>query len=63
MKAKCPECNIPTVPDHEELRYEEMLCTQCYHNKVCGEWSGSLNPEHPDTEWICDNCNLIIKAS
>ena len=65
-KAKCPECSIPTVSDHEDLRYEDMLCVNCYHNKVCcangQEWSGAQNPEHPDTEWVCDTCNLIIEA-
>lgn len=36
-----------------------------YKNKQCKciigpEWSGSLNPDNPDHEWICDDCNRII---
>jgi NMD protein affecting ribosome stability and mRNA decay len=28
--ARCPDCGIPTVPDHEGLTYEERLCESCY---------------------------------
>ena len=30
--AKCPECGIKTVPDQQELTFEEKLCDQCYLN-------------------------------
>ena len=26
----CPECGIQTIPDHEELEYEDKLCDACY---------------------------------
>jgi formylmethanofuran dehydrogenase subunit E len=29
-RARCPLCGIPTVPDREDLTYEEMLCDACY---------------------------------
>lgn len=31
-RAKCPECGIPTVPDHQELTPENALCDKCYNN-------------------------------
>jgi len=29
-RARCPECGMPTIPDREDLAYEEMLCERCY---------------------------------
>lgn len=29
-RARCPGCGIPTVPDHEDLTREEMLCERCH---------------------------------
>ena len=26
----CPECGVKTIPDHEELEYEDKLCDECY---------------------------------
>ena len=31
-RARCPECNKPTVPDRDDLRYDEMLCDFCYYD-------------------------------
>ena len=28
--AKCPKCGIKTIPDHESLTFEEMLCDTCF---------------------------------
>lgn len=28
-KAHCPECGVKTVPDHQDLTYEMMLCDLC----------------------------------
>ncbi len=27
------------------------------------QWSGSPNPANPDTEWLCDDCGRVIKAT
>jgi len=32
-RAKCPSCGIPTVPNHEDLDYEDMLCDVCYEKE------------------------------
>jgi hypothetical protein len=38
------------------------------HKEPCSanyreEWSGSPDPERPDTHWICDECGAFIPAS
>ena len=32
-RAHCPKCGIPTVPDHEDLAPDEMLCDACYEHE------------------------------
>lgn len=29
--ARCPDCGIKTVKDHEDLTAEEMVCDRCYY--------------------------------
>jgi formylmethanofuran dehydrogenase subunit E len=29
-RAKCPQCGLPTVPDHQDLTPENKLCDKCY---------------------------------
>ena len=31
---QCPECGVKTIPEHDELEYEDKLCDACYekHN-------------------------------
>lgn len=43
-RARCPDCGIPTVPDHQELTHEARLCEACYLR-----WSEEDAPE-PDDE-------------
>ena len=26
----CPACGIKTIPDHEELEFEDKVCDECY---------------------------------
>lgn len=33
-RTKCPDCGLPTVPDREELTYDEMLCERCYADAI-----------------------------
>ena len=28
-RARCPDCGIPTVPDHEGLTADDMRCDSC----------------------------------
>lgn len=29
-RATCPDCGIPTVPDHAGLTHDETLCDTCF---------------------------------
>ena len=29
QRAKCPDCGIPTVPDHQGLSYDDKRCDGC----------------------------------
>ena len=29
-KVNCPVCGVKTIPDHEELEFEDKLCDECY---------------------------------
>ena len=29
-RARCPNCGMPTVPDHEDLTESDKLCSVCY---------------------------------
>lgn len=37
-----------------------------FHTDSCisqhTEWSGSPNPDNPDNEWVCDECDAVIPA-
>lgn len=41
-RARCPDCGIPTVPDHQELTHEARLCEACYLR-----WSEEDGPYDP----------------
>jgi len=28
--AHCPVCGVKTIPEHEELEFEDKLCDECY---------------------------------
>lgn len=36
-RARCPGCGVPTVPDHQDLTYTEMLCDFCEASLVWSE--------------------------
>jgi len=36
-RAKCPDCGMKTIIDHEDLAPEEMLCSRCYEKEELGE--------------------------
>ena len=37
--------------------------SDCISGNQGPEWSGSPNPDNPDNEWICNECNAVIPAS
>jgi hypothetical protein len=43
--ARCPDCGMPTIPDHQGLTEDEMRCDQCYRHDEVNERESTVARE------------------